>query len=173
MCPWMDHLLYPLPRQLTSSLYPPGFTTALPSVCSPAASGARPQSGHTANDSQGERVRSRRSRRKKNAKMRREWMRKGGSRMAAVKYGVICWRSSRNNSEHLRKMTIQAPEKGKVHPTLTSKLSASFESQRLLPPRDLCSSLLSTLSEKITLSTDLHFQSPKFVLLNCVLTKHK
>lgn len=46
---------YPLPRQLTSSLYPPGFTTVLPSVCSPAASGARPQSDHTVNDSQGER----------------------------------------------------------------------------------------------------------------------
>lgn len=41
---------YPLPRQLTSSLYPPGFTTVLPSVCSPTASGAQSQLGHTAND---------------------------------------------------------------------------------------------------------------------------
>lgn len=44
---------YVLPRQLTSSLYPPGFTTVLPSVCSPAASRARPHSGHTAHNLQG------------------------------------------------------------------------------------------------------------------------
>lgn len=76
---------YPLPRQLTSSLYPPGFTTVLPSVCSPAASGAPPQSGHTTND-YNKRVKSRRAEAKNMKSMNEKKMLR--SRMLASYRGI-------------------------------------------------------------------------------------
>lgn len=91
-----------LPRQLTSSLYPPGFTTVLPSVCSPSASGARPQSGHTAIISQGESE-------EQKGWSNIQWLECEWEGKAETKNGsgqLYLKRKKGKNYEHVQKMTL-------------------------------------------------------------------